>query len=202
MPETPLQLLRHNNSQRVDCPIREVVMDQTATQLRIPEYKLEPLPPGDEVASLQKIVETRASESWMLIEACGDEKRKPVLIFEKRPSDAKRAVKVQRIPGAGAGDEIVDVRQKLSDLNVEGWKPMTVLDSPVSKPIAVFFQTDKKPADPFLLIESLSIGIFENTGKVLLNEVMTHELKDDRRLLTIMHGGLYPVLIFGSDDWT
>lgn len=174
-------------------------MDHAATQLRIPEYTLEALPSGDEVEALTQIVEKRASQGWMLIEACGDEKRKPVLIFEKRPDDSKRAIKVERIPSAGIGDEVINVRQKLNDLNAAGWRTMTVLDSPITKPIGVFFQTDMKPADSVLLIESLSVGVFENTGKVLLNEIMARELKDDLRLLTIMHGGLYPVLIFGTD---
>lgn len=174
-------------------------MKQTVKGRTTPEYKVEHLTPGqDELASLLKVVEQQADLGWELVEACGDEKRSPVLIFEKRPESATRTYKVEHIPTIAGADEITAVNYRLAELNEAGWKPLTVLDSPVTRPIGVFVESAARPAEPRLLVEPVPLGVFEKTEPVLMKELLAQQLKDRRRLITIMHGGLHPVLIFGS----
>lgn len=166
------------------------------------EYKIEKLQKQSgesEIEALRRIVTDFAAKGWDVIEICGDEVRKPVLIFRKCPNDVKHELRVEEVPSIKHHNEIDELRQALWDMNDQGWFPLTVLDSPWQKPVAVYKKMDTKPADSELTVIGLSKGIMEKLAKAIDNELVQQQVITRRKLQTIMNKGLQPVLIFVSN---
>ena len=170
----------------------------------IVEYHVEPVhkQAGEsEVKAIKRMVSERAEKGFELIEACGDEVRMPNLIFANTLTGGiKTELKVEEIPHVKGKGKVDEIRNRLLDLNQDGWFPLCVLDSPLTPPIAVFSKSDKAPAVSRIEVIPLAISLLGQTAKVIEEEVLTQQLKDDLQLRTVMASALAPVLIFLPKD--
>src|SRR5258708_4322828 len=116
-------------------------MEGSKTRL-IVEYQAEPVrkKPGEsEVQAIERMVIAFAETGFELVEACGDEIRMPTLIFAKTIQPGKKPeLKVEEIAHVRGKGEIDEIRNRLLELNDQGWYPLSVLDSPLSPPIAIY----------------------------------------------------------------
>jgi len=151
-----------------------------------------------EAEAIHRIVFEKAKDGWELVEACGDEIRMPSLIF-KHPLVAPCQYEVDTIAHAKGQGGVDDIRAALIDRHDQGWLVLTVLDSPLSPPIAVYRKKDMKPGENTTKLVVLPISIFGSTADSVKTEISQQEVRNDCRLRTIMHSGLAPVLIFLSN---
>ncbi len=168
-------------------------------------YKVQPLkkePHETDVQALERILSAEADGGWEIIEACGDETRHPQLIFAKQSEKSTPQYKVAEVPGIVGSTEVQDVNQLLDSMNAEGWLPLTVLDAPLARPIGVFKLVDKKPANENVIAVLLPLGMFEKTESAFMDEITKRALHERRSLTTIMHFGLYPALIYVTEEST
>lgn len=170
-----------------------------------PVYKVEPLRKEHQetdVHALERILTVEADRGWEIVEACGDETRQPQLIFTKRTDTATAQYRVVEVPGVIGSTEVQDVNEMLDSMNADGWLPLTVLDAPLARPIGVFKQVTEKPANENVIAVLLPLGVFEKTEPAIMEEVTSRALRDRRTLITIMHFGLYPALVYTTNDST
>ncbi len=168
-----------------------------------PVYKVEPLkkePHETDAQALERILNVEADSGWEIVEACGDETRHPQLIFTKRADTATPEYKVVEVPGVVGSTEVQDVNEMLDSMNADGWLPLTVLDAPLARPIGVFKHVNVKPANENVIAVLLPLGVFEKTEPALMEELTSRALRDRRSLITIMHFGLYPALVFTTSE--
>src|SRR5579884_818531 len=94
-----------------------ISMGTTAAGKEIHEYAVVPLArqsgESDE-AALQRILSEQAQLGWQVVDSCGDEVRRPVLIFRKLAGGARPTLyTVERVPHIKGQDDIADVRERL-----------------------------------------------------------------------------------------
>lgn len=155
-----------------------------------------------DVDAIKRIVVERAKNGWRVVEASGDENLQPALIFEEDVTGECRQYEyeVLEVPNVEGQDQISELREKLMELNNEGWLVLTVLDSIITRPIAILRKTDRKPADAALNLKMVSCGTFESVPNAIMKEVTNQQTKNNWMLKAIVNGGLHPVLIFGETE--
>jgi hypothetical protein len=164
------------------------------------EYRIEPLHKkhGEtETVAIQLMVDNMAAQGWELVEACGDEIRMPSLIFVKDANASQQKYLSETVPHVRGQGEVDDIRSQLFNRHDEGWIVLTVLDSPLSPPIAVYRKDvlkDQNENTAKLII--LPVSILGNTSETVKTEITQQEIRNNCRLRSIMHSGLSPVLIF------
>jgi hypothetical protein len=177
----------------------------------IVEYQVDPVQKQSgesEVHAIERLVRGRAEKGFELLEACGDEIRMPNLIFAKTGTDQKAPeLKVEEIAHVKGKGEIDEVRERLLELNDQGWFPLCVLDSPLVPPIAIYKKVDQSPAIQRIEVIPLEISLIGQMAKSIKDEIFTQQISNKIQLRTVMASGLTPVLIFlskkekGTDDF-
>jgi len=174
-------------------------MDTTKTVESL-EYRVEPLHKkhGEtETAAIQRMVTDLAQQGWELVEACGDEIRMPSLIFIKDASAIQQQYLSETVPHVKGQGEVDDIRTALLNRHDEGWIVLTVLDSPLSPPVAIYRKYEiKAPNEKLAKLIILPISILGNTSETVKTEITQQEIRNNCRLQSIMHSGFSPVLIF------
>ncbi len=151
-----------------------------------------------ELAAIQRMVNEMAKDGWEVVEACGDEIRMPSLIFVNNSDASTAEYLTEIVPHVQKHSEIDDIRDALINRHDEGWIVMTVLDSPLSPPLAIYKKsTAAEASDPKIVV--LPVSILENSSATINHEIVQQQLRSNCRLRTIMHAGLLPVLIFLAD---
>jgi hypothetical protein len=150
-----------------------------------------------EAVAIHRTIFDMAKEGWELVEACGDEIRMPSLIF--KPLVAPCHYLVAAVPHAKGHKGVDDIRAALIDQHDQGWLVLTVLDNPLSPPVAVYKQTDMKSSEHTPKLAVLPISIIGSTADSIKKEVSQQQQRSNWRLCTIMNSGLSPVLIFLSN---
>jgi len=172
-------------------------MDTTRSQtLRYSVEALHKKHGETEAVAIQRIVNERAKDGWELVEACGDEIRRPSLIFVSEPGAKSSEYLAEAVPHAKGHGDIDDLRDTLINRHDDGWLVLTVLDSPLSPPVAVFKKADMKPGERTTKLVILPISILGSTANTVKKEISEQEVRNNCRLRSIMHSGLAPVLIF------
>lgn len=170
----------------------------------IVEYQVEPVrkQAGEsEVKAIERMVLEHAEKDYELVEACGDEIRMPNLIFAKIAADNKKPeLKVEEIVHVKGKGEIDEIRNRLLELNEQGWFPLSVLDSPLTPPIAIYKKIDRTPAVNQIEVVPLSINLLGQTAKSIKDEILAQELRSNLTPRTVMSSGLTPVVIFVSRE--
>lgn len=176
----------------------------TPATRKVAQYKLEQLkgkPGQSEVEKVKASIEENAAQGWELVEACGDEIRMPVLVYMKAESPhSKDEYRVEAVTHARGENEMDALRNVLIDYNEQGWLLLTVLDYPMSPPIAIWRKVEKTPAVNKVQVVLVPIGVFSNTEQAIKDELARHELNEKTGLRTVMNSGLSPVLVFMSKD--
>jgi hypothetical protein len=170
----------------------------------IVEYQVEPVhkKQGEtEPKAIERMVLEYAGKGFELVEACGDEIRMPNLIFARTPSGKEASTfKVEEVKHIRGKDEVDEVRERLLELNDEGWFPLCVMDSPLTPPIAIFKKVDKTPATASIDVVLMPISILGHTAKNIEQELLAQQLSHQCSLRTVMASGLTPVLIFVAKE--
>jgi hypothetical protein len=178
-------------------------MDGSNTRL-IVEYLAEPVrkQAGEsEVKAIERMVLDHAEKGFELVEACGDEIRMPNLIFAKTLASGKKPeLKVEEIAHVRGKGEIDEIRNRLLELNDQGWFPLCVLDSPLTPPIAIYKKVDRTPAADRIEVVPIAINLLGQTAKAINDEIMSQEMRNNLRPRTVMSSGLTPVVIFVSRE--
>ncbi len=179
-------------------------MGTTAAGKEIHEYAVVPLArqsgESDE-AALQRILSEQAQLGWQVVDSCGDEVRRPVLIFRKLAGGARPTLyTVERVPHIKGQDDIADVRERLWKKKEEGWIPACVLDSPVTPPVAVFRKAESSTEGLLLKVSEVSPTILEKIEEAIVYELLDQQVRDNLTAECIMHGGVNPVLILLTKD--
>ncbi|HEY9678810.1 MAG TPA: hypothetical protein V6C76_12440 [Drouetiella sp.] len=176
-------------------------MDQSSTTARSFEYHVVPVKQNsgeNQADAVHRLVKEMAAKSWEIVEACGDEIRKPSLIFVKSENVNADNYMVEIVPHFKGRGEVDDIREQLWKRHDEQWKVLTVLDSPLSPPVGVYKKdTSLSPADSMKVV-IIPVSLLENTSEIIKKEIMQQELHYTCRLQTVMHCGLTPVLILLS----
>jgi hypothetical protein len=179
-------------------------MDATAASARVLEYRVEPLSKTageSDTDAAKRILGELAGLGWEIVDSCGDEVGKPVLIFQKRKYGTPNPdYRVEEIPHARGEDEIREVSEKIWQLKEEGWLPECILDSPVSNPVGIFSKSTR-PTEPVLVkVVVVAVGMFEKTTEMIVNELLDQQVRNNFSVTCIMHGGLNPVLVLQSKE--
>jgi hypothetical protein len=152
----------------------------------------------EEHHAVRRMVSEQAGKGWEIVEACGDEIRMPSLIFVKSENCVADDYLVEIVKHAKGHGEVDEIRDQLWQRHDEGWRVLTVLDSPLSPPVAVFKRDATLSPNDSLKVIIVPVAIFQGTAETIKREVMEQELINKCRLQTVMHSGLAPVLIFLS----
>ncbi|MBY0546473.1 MAG: hypothetical protein K2W95_04235 [Candidatus Obscuribacterales bacterium] len=137
----------------------------------------------------------RGLEGLHLVEACTDENRAPALIYEKGvPEESEFAVEI--IPVLRNQDDLSSMKRTLNKSNSAGWRLITVLDQPLSRPLAIFKRSKRRYADELLSI--LVLAKPRTVAEELITAIYEYEAEHGCKLRTALHTGISPVLIFGE----
>lgn len=170
----------------------------------IVEYQVEPVrkQAGEsEVKAIERMVLEYAEKGYDFVEACGDEIRVPNLIFAKAEGENKKPeLRVEEIAHVKGKGKIDEIRSRLLELNEQGWFPLSVLDSPLTPPIAIYKKIDRTPAVEQIEVVPLSINLLGQTAKAIKDELLAQELRSNLVPCTVMSSGLTPVIIFVSGE--
>lgn len=175
-------------------------MDQTSTATKF-EYQVVPVKTKSgehQVDAVRRLVHEMAGKGWETVEACGDEIRMPSLIFVKTENISADNYMVEVVPHFKGRGEVDDIRDQLWKRHDEQWQVLTVLDSPLSPPVAVYKKDTTLSTDDSMKVVIIPISLLESTSEVIKKEIMQQELHCTCRLQTVMHCGLTPVLILLS----
>ena len=182
----------------------EKTMQVATTTFIMFEHKIEPvrkLSGDSDAAAVLRIVTRNALSGWELVEACGDELHIPVLIFRRLPAGtpAPRYL-VEEVPTIAGEDEIHTVSSYLWLMYDRSWLPVCVMDSPFSRPVAVFklSNTSKNPVELQLL--PVSLDLFGKGTVSIVYELLDQQITRNLTLQCIMHGGVYPILVLTTKD--
>jgi hypothetical protein len=175
-------------------------MDQSTTAKSF-EYQVRPVKANfgeQEADAVRRVVNDMAGKGWETVEACGDEIRMPSLIFVKTENISAADYLVEVVPHIKGHGEVDDIRDELWLRHDEGWRVLTVLDSPLSPPVAVYKKDPTLAASDSMKVLIIPISIMKGTSETVKREIEEQELRNTCRLQTVMHSGLAPVLILLS----
>lgn len=153
-----------------------------------------------QVDAVRRIVKEMAGKEWEPVEACGDEIRMPSLIFVKSPGATAEDYLVEQVPHVKGHGEVDDVRETLWKRHDEGWRVLTVLDSPMSPPVGVYKKDAKLSAADSLKVVLIPVSITKSNADTIKREILEQEFHTKCKLQSVMHSGLSPVLILLSQE--
>ncbi|PWT98075.1 MAG: hypothetical protein C5B53_07155 [Candidatus Melainabacteria bacterium] len=154
-----------------------------------------------EVKAIERIILAHAEKGFELVEACGDEIRMPNLIFAKTLTSGKKPeLKVEEIAHVKGKGEIDEIRSRLLELNDQGWFPLSVLDSPLTPPIAIYKKVERAPAVERIEVVPIAISLLGQKARAIKDEILSQEMRNNLRPRTVMSSGLTPVVIFVSRE--
>lgn len=154
-----------------------------------------------DVQAMQRILGARGHTGWEIVDVCGDELRRPVLIF-RRLSDLNESpfYLVEEVPHKKDMSEVQSVMEYLWDKLQDDWLPACVLDSPFTTPIAVLKRSKTSCAHMNIKAIHMAPEFFGRIAAEINNELVDQQLRNDMTLACVMHGGLHPVLIMITKD--
>jgi len=180
------------------------MLSTAANQFILLEHMVEPLRKNngeDDVEAIRRIVRDHAERGWEIVEACGDEVRMPVLIFRKLAlQEGVPEYIIEEIPPARGEDEIAAVTERLWQMRDENFMPACILDSPISKPVAVFKKSSKPLTDVRIEVVVVPLVVFERIGTAIVYELLDQQVCKNLTLACIIHGGLNPILVLTAND--
>ncbi len=150
--------------------------------------------------AVRRIIQDMATKGWEPIDACGDEIRKPSLIFLKSPNSTPDEFLVEQVPHVKGHGEVDDVREALWKRHDEGWRVLMVLDSPMSPPVAVYKKDATLSPSDSLKVVLIPVSITKSNAETIKREIMEQEFHTKCKLQSVMHSGLSPVLILLSKE--
>lgn len=151
-----------------------------------------------QVDAVRRVVNEMAAKGWETVEACGDEIRLPSMIFVKSASVGEYLV--EEVPHVKGQGEVDDIRETLWRRHDEGWKVLTVLDSPMSPPVAVYKKDSTLSPGDSMKVVLIPVSITKSNAETIKREIMEQEFHTKCKLQSVMHSGLSPVLILLSED--
>ncbi len=175
-------------------------MDQSTTAKSF-EYQVRPVKANfgeHEADAVRRVVNEMAGKGWETVEACGDEIRMPSLIFVKAENISSADYLVEVVPHIKGHGETDDIRDELWLRHDQGWRILTVLDSPLSPPVAVYKKDLTLTGNDSMKVLIVPVAILNSTAATIKREIMEQEIRNKCRLQTVMHSGLAPVLILLS----
>lgn len=168
------------------------------------EHFVEPFAKRDgetDVEAMQRILGHRAHTGWELVDVCGDELRKPTLVFRRMP-DAHDVplYLVEEISDVKGKGEVETVTEYLYETLEENWVPACIVDSPFTTPIAVLKRS--KVSTEGMTVRAIPIApeFFGKIASAIKHELYEQQLKNNLTLACVMHGGIHPVLIMVSKE--
>lgn len=173
------------------------------TTVKPSEYQVVPVKNKDgehQVDAVRRVCTEMAETGWEIVEACGDEIRKPSLIFVKGDDISASEYLVEEVPHVKGHGEVDDIREQLWRRHDEGWRVLTVLDSPMSPPVAVYKKDASLSAGDSLKVVLIPVSILKSTSETIKREIIEQELHNKCKLQSVMHCGLSPVLVLVSHE--
>lgn len=153
-----------------------------------------------QVDAVRRVVNEMAGKGWEPVEACGDEIRMPSLIFVKTAAVSAADFLVEEVPHVKGQGEVDEIRETLWRRHDEGWKVLTVLDSPMSPPVGVYKKDSNLSAADSMKVVLIPVSITKSNAETIKREIMEQELHTKCKLQSVMHTGLSPVLILLSHE--
>jgi len=177
-------------------------MEQSTTAKSF-EYHVVPVKNNSgehQIDAVRRVVKEMVAKGWEPVEACGDEIRMPSMIFLKSEGLNADDFLIEEVPHVKGHGEVDEIREMLWRRHDEGWKVLTVLDSPMSPPVAVYKKDSTLSPSDSLKVVLIPVSIVKSTAETIKREIMEQEFHSKCKLQSVMHCGLSPVLILLSHE--
>jgi|AGTN01.2.fsa_nt_gi hypothetical protein len=155
----------------------------------------------DEIDAVARMILYRSQNGWEIVDVCGDEHGRPVMLFKKVPDP--RIIPqytIERLEFPSHKDELEEIKKRLWQRLAENWLPACVIDRPNHSPLLVFRKSQQPCSDKQVTLVKMSLDVSERPERALTQELFTQQIKNHMELACVIYGGFHPVLVMVSKN--